>query len=547
MELLTYCGEDVRSEQAIAQSLQALLPAELAEYQRTERINDRGLPVDAALAIAATGYGAEERAELNAELAALTDGVITSASQHGRIKEWLRERLGPALFELYFVKTMTRKDEIGMAEEVRKESTDKAARLDFLGSVDAAEVDPVVREVVELVDDANKSSVAKFTRIAARAADNGRVEGAYVTYGAIQSKRYSSTGVQVHNFPRQCPSDLPEVIAAVFEHRLEERHGKVMHVLASLLRPTIRAEPGRVLLWGDWSAVEARGMPWLANANPKLDLYREGIDVYRVTAEDIFGVPREQIDDAQRQIGKAAELSLQFGGARGALKAMARNYGITLPDAKADYVVARWRWANMWAKRFSEALFDAFMCALAGSDSMVEGKVRYRQIEPLVAGTASVACDLPGGTTLYYHEVRGTIVFDLPGGGQKREPVSPHATAWNGYHVNRWATDVVFTKNMPGGFRTERMWPGLLAENCTQAVCAALLRDCLARLPGVFERLRVDAQVIGHTHDEAILDCACEDAAHARELLQREMVRVPKWMPGFPLACEIKTGARYTK
>ena len=51
--------------------------------------------------------------------------------------------------------------------------------------------------------------------------------------------------------------------------------------MARLLRAMIRSEKG--LYWVDWSAIEGRVAPWLANsptADDKLDLYREGRDLY---------------------------------------------------------------------------------------------------------------------------------------------------------------------------------------------------------------------------------------------------------------------------
>jgi hypothetical protein len=295
-------------------------------------------------------------------------------------------------------------------------------------------------------------------------------------------------------------------------------------------------------VWGDWSSVEARGMPWLANAQAKLDLYRKGLDVYRVNAQDIFGTPYDDVPDNERQIGKVSELSLQFGGARGALRAMARGYGIALENDKADRIVTGWRRANRWAMEFSQSLYEAFMRTVLGEDTSV-GPVHYRQIQNLLPDTVSIACDLPGGTTLYYHGIKGTIALRHTMGSLKVK-VAPDLEPQHGV-INTWDTAVSFVKSMPGGYRTERIWHGLLAENVTQALCAALLRDWLLRVEAALRKL--DAFIAGHTHDEIILDSSERHAAKAETILRREMVRVPKWLSGFPLGCEVKTGPRYVK
>jgi hypothetical protein len=266
------------------------------------------------------------------------------------------------------------------------------------------------------------------------------------------------------------------------------------------------------------------------------------MDVYKFNAMDIFGVQYKDVTDDQRQIGKVAELSLQFGGARGALKAMARGYGISIENDMADSVVYAWRRANDWAMVFSKALYGAFMQCVLGTDTKV-GYVAYRQILPLFPGTVSIACDLPGYTTLYYHNIRGHVVEK----GRAPVDVVEDGLGWGGRVIDSWETEVVFTKSLPGGFRTERIWHGLLAENVTQATCATLLRDCAKRTATVLERHNVDAIVIGHTHDELLLDSSEEHAAKAAAALRREMMRVPEWLAGFPLGCEIKTGQRYAK
>ena len=527
-ELIAYCMGDVKSERSISHRLWPLSAVELGEYVLTEEINDRGLPIDVELALAAQSYGDEEKRELSALLEWMTGGIITTVNQHARIKSWLAQRLGVETFARFFVKA-------------GKASTDKNARADFLGSEAAKDTDPEVIDLIEIIDDAGKSSVSKFSAMAARAADTGRAEGSYLCYGAAQTKRYSSRGVQMHNLLRKGPPDLQAAITAVRQHKVA---GKVMHVLASLLRPTIACRPGKVLVWGDWAAVEARGMPWLAGCRWKLDLYRKGVDVYRVNAQNIFGVAPADATDHQRQIGKVSELSLQFGGAKGALKAMARGYSISLKDSEAEGIVQAWREANRWAAEYSYGLYKAFVVACLGEDTTV-GKIHYRQIVPLLAGTVSIACDLPGGTTLYYHGVKGHVGLKHKGMGRTLHvSIGNGEAGWQGEEIDTWETEIVFTKTLPAGFRIERIWHGLFAENTTQALCAALLRDCLRRV----ELALVDgARVIGHTHDEIIVECDEKAAGSAEQVLRDEMKRVPEWLPGFPLDCSVTTAPRYGK
>ena len=412
VELFRYCMADVRSEQRLATLLAAapMTPLEQDEYELNERVNDTGLPIDSELALAAADYGTEEKRELSQQLIAVTRGEITTTSQHTRIKEWLQERIPPAVFEQCFMRTVRVADKkTREVSEVRKASTDRACRQDFLAGDEIGLLDPDVREVLELIDDAGKASVAKFAKMAARAVDNGRAEGSYLLAGAGQTKRYSSQGIQMHNLPRQGLPDVPAAISQVIEHRIPKTE-KVMHVLAGLLRPTIEAPAGRELVWGDWSSVEARGMPWLAGNQAKLDLYRAGVDVYKRNACDIFDIAQDDVTDHQRQVGKVAELSLQFGGSVGALKNMARNYGIGFDDDTAEAVVTGWRNANKWASKFSQGLLNAFAGALLFPGELVyHAGVTYEAVRMSAATGLTVCCTLPGGTRLYYQDVLAHI------------------------------------------------------------------------------------------------------------------------------------------
>lgn len=579
--LVRYCDGDVESEMSAQKALRAvpMTAAEWEDFFVNERINDRGLPIDRDLALAAADYGEDEKEELNDRLYRESGGFLSTTSQHHRVKAFLREFLHPWVYSHYFV------------NEQGKESTDKRAREEFLltyatvldedGAPDLSADDrevaeyhiTIAAEVLDILNDAGKASVGKFAKMAAFSAGTRRAQGAYLYAGAGQTKRYSSRGIQMHNLPRATPEAdrLDDVIEAVHTGDLRvlvhDGDVQVMHVLASLLRPTIKADCGRVLVWGDWQQVEARAMPWLAGAEAKLDLYRQGIDVYRVNAENIFGVPAADATDAQRQIGKVAELSLQFGGAVGALRAMARGYGIAISVAEAAHIVKAWRTANRWAPEFSYGLMRAFStCAMRTTGEVHRcGRIAYQPMTRfgLAGNRLTIECDLPDGTRLFYPGLRGGDVWQdgirtedgvehpvyktisMPKRLEVALPFNP-ATATTHYRP-KGRVELTYDKMLAGGIAPARIWHGLLAENVTQAVCAALLRDCLKRTEAALAKAKLRASVIGHTHDEIILEAEDYDAAKAAKVLHREMVRVPKWLPGFPLAADIKTAERYGK
>ena len=67
--------------------------------------------------------------------------------------------------------------------------------------------------------------------------------------------------------------------------------------LALIVRPALIAGPGKVFVWSDWSAIEARITPWLAaseGAEKVLDIFRANDrdpsrpDIYTIAAADIL-------------------------------------------------------------------------------------------------------------------------------------------------------------------------------------------------------------------------------------------------------------------
>ena len=82
-----------------------------------------------------------------------------------------------------------------------------------------------------------------------------------------------------------------------------------------------------------------------------------------------------------------------------------------------------------------------------------------------------------------------------------------------------------------------KLWGGLLAENVTQAFCAALLRNALSQSP----------HVVMHVHDEICCEVPREDAQQFADQLQLIMETPPSWAVGLPLEAVPQILTRYGK
>ena len=114
---------------------------------------------------------------------------------------------------------------------------------------------------------------------------------------------------------------------------------------------------GMKFIVADFSSIEARVLSYLAGEQWRLDVFREGGDIYCATASRMFGVPVEKhgMNGELRQTGKQAELACGYGGGVGAMKAMgALELGIA--EDELDGIVKAWRSASpkivrMWIAR----------------------------------------------------------------------------------------------------------------------------------------------------------------------------------------------------
>lgn len=340
-------------------------------------------------------------------------------------------------------------------------------------------------------------------------------------------------------------------------HRLGAKKGAVYGAppsrkLALLIRTALIAPPGKTLVWCDWSAIEARVLPWLADsrgAEKVLDIFRGNDadpslpDIYEIEAAGAFGRDALEIKKArkagdaeaekQRQIGKVETLALGFGGGEGAFTAMATNYGVYIEPVRQRELIDGWRERNSWARMFwgvhnrndSYGLWGAINSAIENPDTVfTAGRVAYVYDRNYLHGT--VFCGLPGGRLLTYPSIRW----------ETRE-VEDKKT---GELVER--TQLTFRK----GYGRSALWYGKLAENVTQATAGSILRGTLTKME--YEaNFRDWMPVVGHTHDEIVSEVDEANGADAKRTLHEIMVEGFDWSKGLPLAAEATSNWYYTK
>jgi len=501
-ELYEYCRQDVRTMREIDRALRPLTDTELNDYHVNERINDRGVMLDVALAQAAIRYSTAELGEAGDIIAHLTGGEVTS-TKSPRLRAWVWDRLSTRARAL-------------MLNPDGRQSLDKTVRANLIRYAEEYpdEIASDVADALQLADDVAASSTAKFGRLVSLSdMVDHRVRGAFVFAGGSATGRASSFGAQVHNFPRRCVKDADACRAALVQGLpVTPAYGvRTTDVLKGLLRPALVAREGHSLVVADWSSIEARVTPWASRSIPgqrKLDLFRTGQDIYKHNAAATYGVDVESVTDAQRQVGKVQELALGFAGGIGAFAAMGRVYGLIVSEPEAERMVKAWRRANPWAVEYWTVLEHAYTRAMRNpGHEFKAGRVTY------MYDGAHLWYALPSGRVLCYPYAR----LDSDGVSYAKAAWKPAADA------SEW----------PRG----RLWKGLACENITQAVAADVLREAL--------RLLEPDGVVLHVHDEIVIET--RDPARVEAAMRLVMCTPPAWAEGLPLGAQISTMVRYGK
>lgn len=487
--LCAYCIQDVEAEYTLAQELPPLPKMERRIWELDQVINDRGILADLTSVEHAEAIIEEHSSKLQEELQELTGGAVGTAKQVAKMTAWMGEN----------------------GCEV-----DGLTKQDVKDAL-SGEIDPSVRRVLEIRQSLSMSSTAKLAAIRAFACRDGRLRGMILYHGA-GTGRFSGKGPQPQNFPKGNSDLRPEMILEDWMPRrdlewLEMLWGDPMDVVSSCLRGIFVASPGHDLIAADYSAIEARGLAYLAGEETVLEAFRNKLDLYKVAASGIYKKPYDQINKTERSVGKTCVLACGFGGSKGAMLAFGADR-LGMSDEEIDSAVSAWRESNPNIVRFWYALTEA--CTKTVKEGV---ETRYRQIGFRLRGKF-LQMVLPSGRPLWYYAPRVQQVR-MPWGKDKEMVTAMTVDSMTKQWVRR-----------PLGHP-------ILSENATQAMC----RDLLAL--GLLRCEEAGYHVALHVHDEIVAEVP--EGWGSVEEMEAIMSEVPKWAEGMPISAEGYRAKRYRK
>ena len=464
-----YNLRDVETEMEIQKRLSKFPVPEFIweEYIIDQQINDRGVLVDMELVRQAIYMDARSREELITAMKEFTQ--LENPNSVQQMKAWLAEN------------------------GLMTESLDKKAIAELMKSAP-----PELCRVLSLRQQLAKSAVKKYQAMQNAVCADNRARGLFRFYGANRTGRFSSKIVQLQNLARNSMSDLDEARALVRSGDYESvsvLYEDVPDTLSQLVRTAFIPPEGKLFYVADFSAIEARVIAWLAGEKWRMELFRNGGDIYCMSASQMFKVPVEKhgVNGHLRQKGKIAELACGYGGGVGALKAMgALEMG--LKEEELQPLVTAWRNSNPNIVKFWWSVDNAVMQAIS---------------ERIITKTHG----------LIFSCRSGMLFITLPS-GRKLAYVKPRIG------MNRFGGESITYEGIGATKKWERIesYGPKFVENIVQGVARDIL--CYA-----MKTLR-HCSIVMHIHDEVVIEA---DPCMSLDAVCELMGRTPPWAEGLIL------------
>jgi len=267
----------------------------------------------------------------------------------------------------------------------------------------------------------------------------------------------------------------------------------------SKLRKGIVAPPGKVLVVGDSSQIEARALALAAGQQDLVKVFEDGLDPYCDMASFIYGREITKADEDERWLGKVTVLGAGYGMSANTFFEFLRAQGKSRPMEMCQKAIAAYRKKNYAIVKFWDTCDKALQGVWTGS--------RMKLSESLDVYTGQNEIRLPVGCPLLYPSLSYSFA------------------------ERRWSY-------MSRGDGRSTIYGGLVTENIIQSVARHVVME---QLLIVNETYPVALTV----HDELVAVVDEHEGPAARDYIEQVMSTPPRWWPDLPVKAEVKWGKVY--
>ena len=270
-----------------------------------------------------------------------------------------------------------------------------------------------------------------------------------------------------------------------------------------VLKRSVLAPDGHVLIDCDSSQIEARVLAWWAGQKDLVDAFHNKEDVYVNMASRIYRCDRASVTKDQRFVGKTTILGAGYG--MGAQKFMNQlnSFGVNVEYKEASRIIQTYRTTNpsikkLWtdAMELIEQLSKGF-CLLIGDVNIVEPIIGIKAVK------------LPSGLLMRYEDLK--------------------------LERDEYGAENYTFKTRNG---RSKIYGGKFVENVCQAVARCVIGEQMLEIAKRYK-------VVLTVHDSLVVCVKEEEADEARQYVEDCMRAVPDWAKGLPLDCESGVGKSY--
>jgi len=477
--LVTYCDGDIYAEAELLELCTPFSDEEVENYQETLRINQEGMHVDTELVQKAAIMVEQETTRI-------LESMPINLKSPAQIKKFAIQR------------------------GLEMKSTDKEHVAKYLLTPG---LDPEVREVLEAkAQGIGSASVSKFDAFAHQTSDDSKLRGQYCFHGAARTGRWTSLGVQLQNLPRGVKSIaepgkdgkwiLPDVRKAIKSGSVERvaslTNGRVFDGLISSVRSSLAAPEGYTYVQRDLSAIEARGVLWVAGA--------KGLSVFtdfdKGIGEEPYMIFANKIN-SDRFMGKQGILSTGYGVGVKTFMGLCESYGRPISKELAETCLHLYKEWFPEVPAFWSAVGDAAIKACQRKGKVYKVATPTNPVKFMHDGK-HLRLRLPSGRVLTYW---GARVEEGKFGNPEITYMSQGTTGW---------------------YRT-RVWGGSITGHIVQGFSSCILRNILNRMRSS------NIPACMHTHDEAVRMSKLEEADACYKEMGVIMKAPPAWATGLPI------------